>query len=59
MLLERTVGPMRVVVADVLAEDSFQVLAREIRVQSKHSRRMLPSQRSACAFARGAATGAR
>src|SRR5919204_5156928 len=34
--------------------------AREtIRIRSRHSRRTLPTQRSACAFARGAAIGAR
>src|SRR5918995_208705 len=30
-----------------------------IRIRSRHSRRTLPTQRSACAFARGAAIGAR
>jgi hypothetical protein len=44
---------MRVVVLDVLAQQSFEVAWFQMSVRSQSSRRTVPAQRSANAFARG------
>jgi hypothetical protein len=46
-----------VVVVDILAEHGFEVTSTEESMRSRHSRRMVPTRRSAMAFARGARTG--
>jgi hypothetical protein len=51
------VWPVDVVVIGVLAQDQLQMPFPVISVRSRHSRRALPIQRSAIAFARGACTG--
>ena len=56
-LVERSVRAMAVVVAEVLGEDGFRVAATKTRSRSRHSRRTVPTKRSAMAFARGARTG--
>jgi hypothetical protein len=56
VLVERTVRPMRVVVRSTRASRSG-CLREKIGIRSRHSCRTLPTQRSACAFARGAAKG--
>ena len=57
-LLQRPMWPVRVVVIDVLAENEPEMpLARDQHL-IQASRRALPTQRSAIAFARGARTGA-
>jgi hypothetical protein len=59
LLLERAVWPMRVVEATYSRSTRSRCVRETIRIRSRHSRRTLPTQRSACAFARGAAIGAR
>ena len=49
--------PVQVVLADVLTEDEPQVPFTGISIWPRHSRRALPIQRPAIAFARGACTG--
>src|SRR6266511_3467811 len=54
-------APMRsgpIVVLGVRAEDALQVAPAETRMWSRHSRRTVPTHRSANAFALGARTGA-
>jgi len=45
---------MAVVVLDVLVDHGSEVATAEDETQSKHLRRMVPTKRSAKAFARGA-----
>lgn len=49
--------PLLVVVADIDAEDTFELAAAEDEQPSRHSRRALPTQRSMWAFALGALNG--
>jgi hypothetical protein len=53
-----TVGAVAVVVVDVDAQDALE-LAAKIRIQSRHSRRTVPTKRSAITFAFGARIGVR
>jgi hypothetical protein len=55
-LLERSVGAMPVIVPGVFGEDRQQVTCVKDQ-HAVHSRRMVPTQRSAIAFARGARGG--
>jgi hypothetical protein len=50
-------GTMTVVVRDVLDQDLLEMRRPEMRSRSRHSRRMVPTKRSANAFARGARGG--
>jgi hypothetical protein len=51
------VGPVRVVMLDVLDKHCFQVTAPRMSIRSRHSRRMVPITRSQTAFARGDRAG--
>ena len=55
--LERPVRPMPVVMIDIDPQHSFQVAWPTISSQSRHSARIVPTHRSANAFALGACTG--
>jgi hypothetical protein len=58
-LRERAVRPVRVVVLDVVAQQLFEVSLVPMRVRSQSSRRTVPTQRSANAFATGVYGGLR
>ena len=58
-LVKRPVWSMGVVMIDVLGENGFELTRWKIRIRSRHSRRMVPTKRSAKALARGARTGVR
>jgi hypothetical protein len=49
--IQRTIGPVRVVMIDEDLEHVLEVAAVGIRSQSRHSRRAVPTKRSAIAFA--------
>jgi hypothetical protein len=50
-------GPVCVVVLDIVVEELFEWWWFQISVRSRTSRRMLPTQRSAYAFATGVYAG--
>ena len=58
-LIQRPVWPVLVVVDEVLGEDRSRCRRPKISIRSRHSRRMVPTKRSAKALARGARTGVR
>jgi hypothetical protein len=58
-LIERTVGPVGVVVVDVLTEHTLKVTAPRMSSRSRHSRRRRENHRSMTEFARGGCIGVR
>ena len=50
---------MGVVVIDEVREKAFELVPVEYQLRSRHSRRIVPTNRSAMGFARGARTGVR
>ena len=56
-LIEGSVRPVPVVVIHVLREDDFEMAAARMRSLSRHSPRIVPTNRSAIAFALGARMG--